>query len=41
MPAKPTVSLVEGILGKDHSFVEDLRQIRGSMSQAPAASPKP
>ncbi|HEY8900761.1 MAG TPA: hypothetical protein VIM61_10150 [Chthoniobacterales bacterium] len=35
--ASATVKAVEGFLGKDHPFVIDLRQIRGSFSQEPAA----
>lgn len=39
--ASATVSMVEGFLGKDHPFVIDLHQIRGSMSNTPSPAPAP
>jgi hypothetical protein len=39
--ASSTVSLVEGALGKEHPFVEDLHQIRGSFSNDTPEPPKP
>jgi len=38
--ASASVSLVEGLLGKDHPLVRDLHQVRGSFSLGrPAAAP--
>jgi hypothetical protein len=39
--ASASISSAEGSLGKDHPFVVDLHQIRGSLSNAPAKPAEP